>query len=86
MSESPGVSLTLAVGCEQNASPVEPEENPPTYSNPGAIAIAGLDGIKLLHLDSGVTQLTTDGRNPSWSPDGKTLVYSTTACETDWGT
>ena len=79
----------LTFACAGTDSPVDPGGNPPV--NPpatisGAIAVAGLDGIKLFVLDSGVIPLTANGRDPSWSPDGKRLVYSTTQCETDWET
>jgi len=85
------LALIWTTGCGSNDSPVDPGSNPPV--NPpgasgvsGTIAVAGLDGIKLFVPDSDVVSLTTEGRDPSWSPDGKRLVYSNTECETDWET
>ena len=82
----------LSVGCTEstepvNASPSDPVPGTPADLSGHQIATVALDGIRLVNLDgSGVTQLTATGRNPSFSPDGSRMVYSTTECETDWET
>jgi Tol biopolymer transport system component len=81
------VAAMVSPGCSESKSPAGPGPGTPGELSGQQIATVSIDGIRLVNLDgSGVTHLTGNGRNPSWSPDGSRMVYSTTECETDWET
>jgi Tol biopolymer transport system component len=77
--------LTLIGACADSSAPFEPAPGP--YTGPQIAVGSSIKGISLVNVDgSGIEQLSAEGNYPSWSPDGKKLVYSTTRCETDWET
>src|SRR4029079_3556514 len=84
-----GATFTLA--CADSTSPSERTDTTPAgpaaglsgpvhqiaYHNGGSVMLINSDG-------SGPALLASPGWTPSWSPDGKRLVFSNTQCDTDW--
>jgi hypothetical protein len=74
------------------SAPAAPDAPPTPAVPPAPSGFASddqiaLDGIRLMNLDGlGTTRITNVGWKPSWSPDGRRLVYTDTECDTDWQT
>ena len=85
------MSIALVIfalaGCDSSRSPAT---SPDTgLTNPaGQVAYYGVEpgivGVFLASPGSSSIRLASPGRSPAWSPDGSKLLFSTTACETDW--
>ena len=78
----------FAIACADSTSPSQgslieqPKDaatNQIAYQNLGTIVLIKSDG-------SAGIGLASPGWAPSWSPDGKRLVFSNTQCDTDWTT
>jgi hypothetical protein len=73
-----GETVTANISCDENGGGATP--TPPTMVGMGKIAFERSGRIMVLDLDRNNLFTFIDGRAPSWSADGRKLVFQRPAC------